>query len=140
MITSCDCDSIWRRDYFLYSNYLCLKNFSSNHVLSNWMFIGRSICTHGHFRRFGSTRCFTSEYHILLHLLKRIDYWDCDLVHENVHMHNKLAILDEDFLLFQNIFLPCDNSIPTNVNSIFSTFALLWNKSLRWNIFTYDLK
>jgi hypothetical protein len=69
MITSCDCDSIWCENYFLYLNYLCqinnldhfdqiiytpnitnLKNFQTNHILSNWMSVLRSIVTHGHFR------------------------------------------------------------------------------------------
>jgi cellulose synthase/poly-beta-1,6-N-acetylglucosamine synthase-like glycosyltransferase len=85
MITSCDCDSIWCQNYFIYLNYLCrknslthfnhiiyipnitnLKNFQTNHVLSNWMSVARSIVTHGHFRRLGHIRCFTSEYHIPL--------------------------------------------------------------------------
>lgn len=158
MVTSCDCDSIWCTNYFLYLNYLCLKNnlknfnhiiyspnitnmrgFSSSHILSNWMSTARSAVTHGHFRRLYSTRCFTSEYHIPLDLLKRIDFWDCDLVHEDVHMRNKLAILNDDLLSFQSTFLPCDNSTPTDINSILTTAVLLWKQSLRWNIFIYDL-
>lgn len=158
MITSCDCDSIWCKDYFLYLNYLCtinnlkdfnhityvpnitnLKHFQSNHILSNWMSAARSIVTHGHFRRLDSIRCFTSEYHIPLYLLKKIDFWDCDLVHEDVHMSNKLLILDEKFVSFKQTFLPCDNQTPTNMNSIYQSLVLLWNQSLRWNLYIYDL-
>jgi len=158
MVTACDCDSIWCKNYFLYFNYLCTKNnlnyfdhisyvpnitnlkdFQSNHIYTNLMSIARTIATHGHFRRLGYIRCFTSEYHIPLNLLKRIDYWDSDLVHEDVHMRNKLAILDEKFLLFKSTFLPCDNQTPTNVDSIYKSFILVWNQSLRWNLFIYDL-
>ncbi|CAF1430478.1 unnamed protein product [Rotaria sordida] len=158
MITSCDCDSIWCKDYFLYLNYLSIKNklkyfnhiiytpnitnfknFQSNHILTNWISIIRVTATHGHFRCLGCIRCFTSEYHIPLKLLKRIDYWDNDLVHEDVHMRNKLAILDEKVLIFKSTFLPCDNQTPTDINSMYQTFILLWNQTLRWNFFIYDL-
>ncbi len=87
----------------------------------------------------GSTRYFTSEYHIPLDLLKRIDYWDGDLIHEDVHIRNKLAILDEKFLLFKHTYLPCDNQTPTNIHSAYQNLVLLWNQSLRWNLFIYDL-
>ncbi|CAF2971719.1 unnamed protein product [Rotaria sp. Silwood2] len=158
MITACDCDSIWCQDYFLYLNYLSVKNnlkyfnhiiytpnitnvkhFQPNHILTNWMSITRSIATHGHFRCLGSIRTFTSEYHIPLILLKKIDYWDNDLVHEDVHMCNKLAILNEKCLIFKSTFLPCDNQTPTNIRSVYQSFILLWCQSLRWNFFIYDL-
>ncbi|CAF0877941.1 unnamed protein product [Rotaria sp. Silwood1] len=144
MITACDCDSIWCKDYFLYLNYLSmknnlkyfnhiiytpnitnLKNFYSNHILTNWMSILRLIATHGHFRCLGSIRCFTSEYHIPLKLLKKIDYWDSDLVHEDVHMCNKLAILEEKFLIVKSTFLPCDNQTPTSINLVFAWIQTL---------------
>jgi hypothetical protein len=158
MITSCDCDSIWCKNYYSYLNYLCMKNdlkffnhivyspnitnlrdFTSNHMITNWMSVSRMVATHGHFRRLGSTRCFTSEYHIPLDLLKRIDYWDPDLVHEDVHMRNKLAVLDEKFLSIEHTYLPCDNQTPTNIHSAYESFLLLWNQSLRWNLFVYDI-
>jgi hypothetical protein len=158
MVTSCDCDSIWCKNYYSYLNYLCMKNdlkffnhivyspninylrdFTSNHMVSNWMSVARMVAIHGHFRRLGSTRCFTSEYHVPLDLLKRIDYWDPDLIHEDVHMCNKLAILDEKLVLFKHTYLPCDNQTPTNIHSAYESFLLLWNQSLRWNLFVYDL-
>ena len=158
MVTPCDCDSIWCEDYFLYLNYLCTRNnlkffnhriyspsitnlndFQANHILTNYMSILRSLITHGHFRRLGSLRCFTSEYHIPLNLLQRIDYWDGDLIHEDVHMRNKLAILDVEFLVFQQTYLPCDNQTPTDNHSTARSFVLLWNQSLRWNLFVYDV-
>jgi hypothetical protein len=108
-------------------------------MVSNWMSLIRSAVTHGHFRRLGSTRCFTSEYHVPLDLLKRIDYWDPDLVHEDVHMRNKLAILDEKLVLFKHTYLPCDNQTPTNIHSAYQSLNLLWDQSLRWNLFVYDL-
>ncbi|CAF2135366.1 unnamed protein product [Rotaria magnacalcarata] len=145
------CNSIWCQDYFLYLNYLSVKNdlkyfnhivytsnitnfrnFRSNHLLTNWMSIIRLIVTHRHFRFLGYIRCFTSEYHIPLKLLKQIDYWDTDLVHEDVHMCNKLAILDKPSAIFKSSFLPCDNQTPTNINSMYQSFILLWNQSLRW--------
>lgn len=158
MVTSCDCDSIWSNDYFLYLNYLCTRNnlnrfdrivyvpnitnyrqFPSSHVLTNWMSILRSIGTHGHFRFLGYVRAFVSEYHIPLELLKRIDFWDGEIVQEDIHMYNKLLILDEPFLIFQQTYLPCDNQTPTNVNSFLDTFLMLWNQTLRWNVFIYEL-
>lgn len=158
MITVCDCDSIWCDDYFLYLNYLLVKNnlkyfdriiytpnitnfkdFQLNHILTNWMSIVRLISIHGHFRFLGYIRCFTSEYHIPLKLLKQIDYWDADLVHEDVHMCNKLAILNEISVIFKSTYLPCDNQTPTDPDSAYNSSMLLWNQSLRWNQFVYDI-
>ena len=158
MVTSCDCDTIWCEDYFLYLNYLCtkdgltsfhrttyvpvisnLENLEASHVVSNWMSIIRSISTHGHFRPVGSVRTFVSEYHVPLDLMKKIEYWDGDLVHEDIHTQNKLAILDDESVLFKQTYLPCDNQIPTDVHSAFRSLILLWNQSLRWNLFIYDL-
>ncbi|UJR12092.1 hypothetical protein I4U23_016270 [Adineta vaga] len=158
MITVCDCDSIWINDYFLYLNYLCEQNnmknfnyiayvpnitnfqdFSLNHILSNWVSVLRSIGTHGHFYFLGYVRAFVSEYHIPLELLKRIDFWDSDLVQEDIHMHNKLAILDEKHFVVKHTFLPCDNQIPTDINSFVGSFQILWNQTSRWNLFIYEL-
>ena len=158
MITVCDCDSIWSKDYFLYLNYLCTKNnidnfnhivyvpnitnmkqFQSSHILSNWISIIRSVGTHGHFRFLGSIRSFVSEYHIPLQLLKRIDYWDSDIIHEDIHMRNKLAILNESSLMLKQTFLPCDNQTPTDINSIRSSFLLIWDQNVRWNSYIYEL-
>jgi hypothetical protein len=60
MITLCDCDSIWCKNYYLYLNYLYnendlkffnhiiytpnitnLRDFQSNHIVSNWMSLVR---------------------------------------------------------------------------------------------------
>ena len=158
MISVCDCDSIWTNDYFLYLNYLCTKNnlenfnnivyvpnisyfkhFQYSHMYSNWISIARSIGTHGHFYSLGYIRAFISEYHIPLSLLKKIDYWDSDLVHEDIHMRNKLAILDGQSVIFKQTFLPCDNQTPTNINSLVQSISLIWNQTLRWNLFIYDL-
>ncbi|CAF1523322.1 unnamed protein product [Didymodactylos carnosus] len=158
MITVCDCDTIWCKNYFLYLNYLCtinniknfnhivytpnitnLKTFQSNHILINCMSMVRTVYTHGHFRCLGYIRGFTSEYHIPLKLLKLIDYWDNDLVHEDIHMYNKLAILNDNLLVFKHTLLPCDNQTPTNINSCYQSLKLLWYQSLRWNLFIYDL-
>ena len=158
MVTSCDCDSIWCENYFLYLNYLSTKNqldqfdrivyapnitslkhFSSNHFLSNWMSMARTIGIHGHFRRFGFLRCFTSEYHIPLNLMQAIEFWDTDIVHEDVHMSNKLAMLAGHTVLFEQTFLPCDNQTPTNPNSCWDSLRLLWRQSLRWNLFLNEL-
>ena len=157
MVTSCDCDSIWCDEYFLYLNYLCEKNemsrfdstvytpnitnvkyFQSNHLLSNWMSVARLFATHGHFRCLGFVRCFTSEYHIPLELLKRIDYWDTDLVHEDVHMANKLAILAGKDLCIRQTFLPCENQTPTS-DSTGQLLKMLWTQSSRWNLYVYDI-
>jgi hypothetical protein len=158
MITVCDCDTIWSNEYFLYLNYLCSQNnvkyfdhtvyvpnvtnfkgFRSSHMLSNWVSAARMIGTHGHFYLLGSVRSFVSEYHIPFKLLKRIDYWDGDLVHEDVHMRNKLAILDDKLLVIKQTFLPCDNQTPTDKNSLIRTFQLLWTQTSRWNLFVYDI-
>ena len=158
MMTSCDCDTIWCEDYFLYLNYLCtqnglksfnrttyvpivsnLENFEDNHVVSNCMAIVRSVVTHGHFRRLGMVRVFVSEYHVPIDLMKKIDFWDGDLVHEDAHTWNKLAILENETVLFKQTYLPCDNQTPTDTNSAYRSLVLLWNQSLRWNLFTYDI-
>ena len=158
MVAACDCDTIWCEDYFLYLNYLCtenglnsfhrttyvpvishLKNLQDNHMISNWMSIVRSIAAHGHFRRLGQVRGFISEYHIPLDLMKKIDYWDGDLVHEDAHLWNKLAILDNESVLFKQTFLPCDNQTPTDVHSACGSLVLLWNQSLRWSLDVYDV-
>ena len=158
MMTSCDCDTIWCEDYFLYLNYLCtknglksfnrttyvpivsnLKNLEDNHMVSNWMSVMRSLTIHGHFRVLSIVRALISEYHIPVDLMKKIDFWDGDLVHEDIHNRNKLATLESESVLFEQTYLPCDNQIPTDTNSAYRSLVLLWNQSLRWNLFNYDL-
>lgn len=158
MITVCDSDTIWCHDYFLYLSYLSVqnnlnyfdhivyspnitnfKNFRINHILSNWMSIARLTVIHGHFRCLGYIRCFTSQYHIPLKLFKRIDYWDCEFVHEDVHLSNKLAILDDKNLTLKSTYLSCDNQTPTESNSMYTSLLLLWKQSFRWNLFVYDI-
>lgn len=158
MITSCDCDSTWCEDCFLYLNYLSTKNqlnrfdqivyapnitnlkhFRSSHFLTNWMSMTRTVGIQGHFRRFTFLRCFISEYHIPLKLMQMIDFWDTDIVHEDVHMSNKLAVLDKQTVLFEQTFLPCDNQTPTNPNSFSDSLRLLWRQCLRWNLFLNEL-
>ena len=158
MTTTCDCDTIWCDDYFLYLNYLCtknglksfhrttyvpsisnLKNLEDNHMVSNWMSILRSFATHGHFRPFGVIRSFVSEYHVPIDLMKKIDFWDGDLVHEDAHVWNKLAIMENETVLFKQTYLPCDNQTPTDINSAYRSLVLLWNQSLRWNLDVYDI-
>lgn len=54
-------------------------------------------------------------------------------------MRNKLAILDENFVQFKSTYLPCDNTTPTDVNSIVGTIIVLWKQTIHWNISIYDL-
>jgi len=54
-------------------------------------------------------------------------------------MRNKLAILDENFVQFESTYLPCDNTTPTDVNSIVGTIIVLWKQTIHWNLSIYDL-
>ena len=157
MITTCDADSVWCKNYFLYLNYLCIENgmnnfnsivytpsitnlkyFRSYDFLANWMSMARLWFFHGHFRFMGFVRCFITAFHIPLQLLKQIDYFDPEFSNDDTHLCNKVAILDKVDVSVKHVLLPCDNQTPTGT-SLHHTFVLLWQQTIRWNLCVYDM-
>lgn len=157
MITTCDADSIWCKRYFLHLNYLCeqnqikhfnsivyvpiitnIKYFRSYDLLANWMAMARLWFSNGHSRVLGFVRYLLNASHIPLELFKKIDYFDVDNNCDDTRMGNKLAILDGCDVSIKQVYLPCDNQIPTG-NSIYQTFILIWRQTIRWNSSTHEI-